>query len=250
MCFYYSITRKSVNALVKGKIVKQEQVNLFDEQYIVNGFDHPRMPLITNDRAGEIQYFQWGFLPSSLESLQQANDFLGKYNTLNANASSISSSKLFSEAFVQRRCLVLCSGFFEWRKVNNEKIPYYITLQNDEVFVFAGIWNKTTDRKGNSLHSFAILTIDANEIMATIHNTKARMPLILSPNDAHLWLQPGLSATELNALLKPLPSKEFKAHTIKKFLPANAKNLNAADVIAYYHYPHVPDVVSGMGELF
>lgn len=250
MCFYYSITKKSINTLVKGQVVKENQLSLFEEQYIVNGFDHPRMPIITDSNPDELSHCQWGFMPSKVNSLEDAKAFLNNYNTLNAKAEEVSNSKLYADSFLNRRCLVLCSGFFEWREVKKEKIPYYITLKNDEIFVFAGIWNITTDTKGNTEKSFAILTIDANEFMAEIHNTKNRMPLILSPEDAKHWLTPNLSVEELNKIIKPLPSSEFKAHTIKKFLPANIKNLNSSDIIAYYNYPHIPDIFRKPDTLF
>jgi putative SOS response-associated peptidase YedK len=247
MCFYYSITKKSINKLVKGKLIKESQLSLFEEHYIVNGFDHPRMPVITDDRPNDIQQFQWGFLPGTVDD---SKAFLGKYNTLNAKAEEAENSRLYSESLNQRRCLVLCSGFFEWKQVKKEKIPYYITLKDDEMFVFAGIWNNTTESKGNTIQSFSILTIGANELMAEIHNSKKRMPLILNPETARLWLKPNLSINELKELLKPLSSSEMKAHTIKKFIPSEAKNINISDIIAYYHYPVAQDVLTKSNTLF
>ncbi|RPH27822.1 MAG: SOS response-associated peptidase [Bacteroidales bacterium] len=244
MCFYYAITKKGINALVKGKIIRNDQLSLFDEKYIVNGFDHPFMPVITDESPESINFLKWGFLPSTIDSVEQANDFLGKYNTLNAKSEEVNSSHLYEESFYNRRCLVLCSGFFEWRKVKKEKVPYYISLKDDEMFVFAGIWNETTDGRGHKTRTFSVLTIEANELMAKVHNTKIRMPLILSPDDAQKWLQKGLDKETLNSLLKPIPSEKLKAHTIKKFLPAQAKNLNTSDIIAYYSYPEIFGLMS------
>lgn len=243
MCFYYSITKKSVNALVKGQIIKDDQLSLFNDQFIVNGFEHPLMPVITDEKPEEVQYFKWGFMPGKVKTLELGTEFLNKYNTLNAKAEDIENSRLYGDSFMHRRCLVLCSGFFEWRKVKNEKIPYYITLKNDELFVFAGIWNRTTDDRGKTMDSYAILTIEANELLSQIHNTKCRMPLILSPDDANKWISPGLSPEELGKIIKAIPSNEFKAYTIKKFLPSQSHILNSADIIAYYNYPHIPDII-------
>jgi len=239
MCFYYAITRKSINKLVKGKILKDDQLNLFEEQFIVNGFDHPFMPVITDANPNDISFLKWGFLPDTVESKEQANDFFGQYNTLNAKSEDIETSRLYSNSFYSRRCLVLCSGFFEWRKVKKEKVPYYITLKDDEMFVFAGVWNESTDCKGEKYKTFSILTIEANELMATIHNTKKRMPLILAPESAKLWLQEDINNDKLKELLKPIPSEQLKAHTIKKFLPGESKNLNTSSLIAYYNYPEI-----------
>ncbi|MDP4189390.1 MAG: hypothetical protein Q8905_15175, partial [Bacteroidota bacterium] len=86
MCFYYSITKKSVNALVKGQIIKDDQLSLFNDQFIVNGFEHPLMPVITDEKPEEVQYFKWGFMPGKVKTLELGTEFLNKYNTLNAKA--------------------------------------------------------------------------------------------------------------------------------------------------------------------
>lgn len=251
MCFYYSVTKKSVNTLVKHKIIKEEQLHLFEEfKVVINGFDHPRMPIITDSKPDEIQYFQWGFMPSEVESAEHAHAFLGKYNTLNAKAEALENSKLYSNSFFNRRCIVLCSGFFEWRKVKRQKIPYYISLKDDEMFVFAGIWNQTTTKTGSFINNYAIVTIEANELMATIHNEKKRMPLILSPHDALRWLTPNLSLNELNTIIKPISSEQMKAYTIRKFIPADAKNITVDELIAYYNYPDIEDIMGSKNTLF
>ncbi|MBI5540016.1 MAG: SOS response-associated peptidase [Bacteroidia bacterium] len=244
MCFYYAVTKKSVNALVNGKIIRNDQLNLFEDQLIVNGFDHPFMPVITDANPDDISFFKWGFLPNNIENTQQADEFLSKYNTLNAKSEEIESSHLYANSFKNRRCLVLCSGFFEWRKVKKEKIPYYVTLKNEELFVFAGIWNETKDSKGQITKSFAVLTIDANEIMAKVHNTKLRMPLILSPESAKQWINKEQNIEKIKSIITPVSSDLIKAHTIKKFMPINSKKIYTSDLIAYYNYPEIFGLLS------
>lgn len=243
MCFYYSITKKSINKLVKGKILDGSQLSLFEEHYIVSGFDHPLMPIITDESPSKIQYFQWGFLP---DSISNPAEFLKKYNTLNAKAEEVTNSRLYSKSFFEKRCLVLCTGFFEWKHIKKEKIPYYITLKDDEMFVFAGIWNISTDFKKNIYKSFSVITVEANELMSDIHNTKKRMPLILKPELAKIWLNRNLTESQLNEIMKPYPTQEMKAHSIKKFLPSEASQINTSDIIAYYNYPHLTGLFSGM----
>ena len=243
MCFYYSITNKPATALVKEKIVKATQLDAFQERYIVSGFDHPLMPVITDALPDGIQYFQWGFLPGNVGSTQGAALFWEKYNTLNAKAGELENSRLYAESFLNRRCLVPCTGFFEWRQVKKEKIPYYITLRDDEIFMFAGIWNSAVDNAGRPMNSYAILTVEANEMMAEIHNTKKRMPLILAPEEARLWLSASTPVGKLKEIMCPLGSDKMKAHTIKKFVPSNAGNLNTPEIIAYYNYPGVPEIL-------
>ncbi len=250
MCFYYAVTHKNPHALVGKGIVKEEQLSLFDERHIVSGFDHPSMPLITSAEPDKISFFRWGMLPQSISSDEQAKAFLNKYNTLNAKADEVFESRLYADAVLHRRCLVLCSGFFEWRMVKKEKIPYYISLKNDEMFVFAGIWSESVDKTGKKHQTFSVLTTEANEMMAEIHNTKKRMPVILTPDSAEQWLKPDLPVDEIRKLLIPLPSEQMKAHTIQKFIPSKANELNNPNIIAYYSYSAMNDLFTSNNSLF
>jgi putative SOS response-associated peptidase YedK len=49
------------------------------------------------------------------------------------------------------------------------------------------------------------LTTDANEQMSQIHNSKKRMPMILTPEEESIWLQNGKISLERNVELKTTP---------------------------------------------
>ena len=51
--------------------------------------------------------------------------------------------------------------------------------------------------------SFAILTTEANRLVAQIHN---RMPVILHPDDEATWLNPEATPAQAQACLKPFPA--------------------------------------------
>lgn len=238
MCFYYALVKKDPGQLVKSKVIDGKQLEMFDEAYLVNGFENPKLPILK--KKGELSFSEWGLVPKYSRSKDEAERFRKKYNTLNAKGETIFKSKIYSDAIMHRRCLVICSGFFEWRSYKGKKYPYYITLKKDEVFVFGGIWNEYTDREtGEISGTYAIITIPANHLLAQIHNVKKRMPLVILPEMADKWLTPGLSKEEIMTFFIPLNSKYFKAHTIKKFIPSKTEEFNKEDLIAYYHYPEL-----------
>lgn len=243
MCFYYAIVKKNPKALIKSGLVNAKQLSMFDDHFLINGFEHPSMPVITDSNPQEINFFRWGFVPANVTSEAEAASFLKSYNTLNANSDKIFESKIYSEPVLTKRCLVLCSGFFEWRKVKGKKIPYYITLKDDSLFAFAGIWSSWTDESGKLSSTYAILTSDANELMAEVHNTKKRMPVILSPENAKKWIEKDLNQDQIRELFAQIPSSSLKAFTIKNFLPLAKNGKVDSDIIAYYNYP-------GLSELF
>lgn len=242
MCFYYCLTKKNPSKLIENKIVKEEQLSLFNDTFIVNGFDNPAMPVITDDKPDEIQFFHWGIIPSWVKDMETADSI--RNNTLNAKAETIFEKASFKYSIRKKRCLILCSGFFEWQKIKGKKYPYYISLENDEIFVFGGIWSTWTDKlTGEIFNTYSVITVEANEFVATIHNTKKRMPLILEPKDAIKWLDKSLSDDQIKDLMKPFDSKQMKAHTIQKFIPIKPDDSKNQEIIAYYYYPELVDLL-------
>lgn len=235
MCFYYAIAKKKNSKLIKNKIVSEKQLNLFEDKELVNGFENPEMPVITNDNPTNITFAKWGLIPSWIKTKKEAEN-IQKY-TLNAKSETIFEKPSFNESIKHNRCLVLCSGFYEWQKVKNKKYPYYISLKDDEIFVFAGIWaewnNPLTNEK---VKTYSIITVEANELVSEIHNEKKRMPLILEYETALNWLNPNLTELEIKSFFKPYNHLEMKAHTIKHFLNTSQ---NIENITAYYHYPEL-----------
>ncbi|OFX58739.1 MAG: hypothetical protein A2046_17140 [Bacteroidetes bacterium GWA2_30_7] len=238
MCFYYAIAKKKSAKLIKNKIVSEKQLELFVDKELVNGFAHPEMPIISNDITDVISFARWGLIPSWVKSKEEA-DNIRKY-TLNAKSETIFEKPSFIESIKSKRCLVLCSGFYEWQKVKNKKYPYYISLKDDEIFVFAGIWAEWNNPQTNEkIKTYSIITVEANELVSEIHNEKKRMPLILEYETAKNWLNPNLSESEIKSFFKPYNHLEMKAHTIKHFLSKSDKSINNENITAYYHYPEL-----------
>lgn len=65
------------------------------------------------------------------------------------------------------------------------KQPFGFGMSNGQPFAFAGLWDAWKDPAGGWLQSFSIITTEANELMASVHN---RMPVILKPEDYTRWL--------------------------------------------------------------
>ena len=86
-------------------------------------------------------------------------------------------NRLSGHPFKKHRCLVLADGFYEWDKKGSKRVPYRVMLKDEKPFAFAGICDYWKDKEGKELKSFSIITTDANELIAKIHD---RMPVILS----------------------------------------------------------------------
>ncbi len=146
-------------------------------------------------------HVKWGLVPSWAKDPAMGN------NLINARSESAAEKPAFRSAFRFRRCLVLADGFYQWKKEKIGKQPYLFKMADGSAFAFAGLWESWKSPEGETIESCTLLTTDANEIMAPIHD---RMPVILKPEDYDLWLDPKVRDVNLlKSLLRPYPSEEM-----------------------------------------
>jgi putative SOS response-associated peptidase YedK len=180
-----------------------------------SAFTNPFLPVIKSSSPEMISTSQWGLIPFWIKDEEAAEKI--RRSTYNARGETIWEKPSFRSAVVKGRCLVLAHGFFEYHTTCVNKIPFFIRRKDNRPFAFAGIaecW--TNPSTGEIVDSFSIITTAANPLMAKIHNTKQRMPLILPENHERDWINPLLDRKELEELIQPSPEKEFEAWPVTK----------------------------------
>jgi putative SOS response-associated peptidase YedK len=240
MCFTVSTIKLKPEKLATlfDATAPQNLVSPMKNQAVISGFTHPNMVVLSSQNPHEFTKMFWGLIPSWTKGREDAKKF--RVNNLNAKSETVFEKASFADAVVSRRCIVPVSGFFEWCTLNKDKYPYYIYVKETEIFGFAGIYETWLDSEsGRSLNTFSIITTEANELMEKIHNTKKRMPLILSPDDAKIWLQTDQSESKLESLMKPFPNNKMEAFTIdKNYLKSNIQS-NSLDLPKVVEYPEL-----------
>jgi putative SOS response-associated peptidase YedK len=150
----------------------------------------------------ELVALKWGLVPSWSDDPALGN------RLINARSETAADKPAFRSAFRQRRCLVLADGFYEWQKQDGKKQPYLFRLRGGGPFAFAGLCEHW-QRDERSIDSCTILTTQANGLVKPLHE---RMPVILSPRDYDLWLDPKVQkGADLQALLRPYAAEEMTA---------------------------------------
>ncbi len=97
---------------------------------------------------------------------------------INARVETIQRKPLFRNDYKYHRCVIPVSGFYEW---NQEKVQFRCRpLQNRKILYLAGIYSESDQGS-----RFTIITTQANEIMATVHE---RMPAVILEEDLSDWL--------------------------------------------------------------
>jgi putative SOS response-associated peptidase YedK len=249
----------------RQKELKQLNIALLDRP-AHKGFDYGDWPVIKPEMDGmdwNVVSMEWGFLPGYLKNQEAVIKFRHGYKdnkgfhppltTLNAiGEEMLKPGKMFREAALKRRCLVLSSGFFEHRHIfgtnkrNGQplktatKYPYHITLKDKEVFMMAGIYNSWIDQgSGEIKDTFAILTTAANTLMKQVHNSKERMPVILPDDLADEWTNPDLSEERITAI----GTYQYPAHLMSAY-PVAKDFLANVDPTEEFIYPELPPLVA------
>jgi putative SOS response-associated peptidase YedK len=117
---------------------------------------------------------------------------------------------------------VPASGFFEWKHEGAKKHPFYIQVNDQPLFAFAGLYDEWHDPAGPLLATYTIITTEPNALLATVHH---RMPAILSPDHEDEWLtgeQP--DSGQLKELLAPYPAEKMAMHPVSPLV-----NMPSAD---------------------
>ena len=182
------------------------------------------------ENSREVAWLHWGLVPA-----WTGDPSIGG-RMINARCETVATRPAFREAFRHRRCLIPADGFFEWKRGAKPKQPYYLRLKDDRPFAFAGLWERW--RKGGLvIESCAIITTDANELVAPLHD---RMPVILDARDYNPWLDPRVDDSEkLGRLLRPYPAERMTAYPVS--MAVNSALHDAQECIA----PVAPGKVQG-----
>lgn len=249
MCYYNGQKVSRAEFIQLKQLEKAIRNYDFLDKGVISGFsDVPVAVLVPNEAKDnfEIVQMEWGMLPAYLTNREAVQKFRtgykdaqGKwhtsYTTQNAKAENLFVSErggasMFADAARNRRCLVLSTGFFEWRHVTRnhkktglplktpDKYPYYINVKDHEYFYMAGIWQPWTDKEtGEHVNTLAITTTEANSLMAQVHNSKMRMPTILNDDLAWEWLMTDLTDERIQEIAaSQFPAAEMDACTITK----------------------------------
>lgn len=175
-------------------------------------------------RAGSLD---WGFIPSF------AKDIKSSYKMINARIEGIETKTAFKDSFVNKRCLILASGYYEWKKIGKSTQPFLIQKPNKEMFFFPGIWSKYTSNNNEVIYSTSIITTEANHELVEIHS---RMPIIFNEKQAKEWLNPELKdSTKLLQLLEDNDNKDVVNMRVSEYVN-NVKNNSKKCIEEYSDY--------------
>lgn len=157
-------------------------------------------------QENRLEMMKWGLVPSWSKDPKVGN------RMINARVETIAIKPSFKHILKTNRCLVPCSGFYEWKAVGTKKVPYYIGLKNRKIFCLAGLFDIWKGRDGNNLKTFTIITTQPNNTLKPIHN---RMPVILRQELEDQWLNTKIQNPDsIIRLLRPYPDDYMISYAV------------------------------------
>jgi putative SOS response-associated peptidase YedK len=223
MCYHTSVKLKATELIkvVNAPFPKQEYYLEFNH---ANGFAHPNLAALSVDHERSINLYSWGFIPFWVKDWSAALKL--RNQTLNARSEDVFSKPSFKDSIMKRRCVIPVTGFFEYKHVGKDKLPYFIHPKDHPVFYLAGIFSHWVEPSTKEvITSFSILTGAANEMMCDIHNSAKRMPLMLNKESINDWISQDLSPVSIKELMNPCDDTNMAAYTVSKDL--SNKNVNS-----------------------
>jgi putative SOS response-associated peptidase YedK len=241
-------TRVSRLQFIKLKQIEKELGTLAamrELEQMKDGFRYSNSAVVRKAGVNDIEVvsMHWEFIPPWIKNMEELKAARKQgIPWLNATCEKLLESKMFRSAALNRRCLVIASHFFEWRHYKPEgakkdiSYPYLIELNNADYFYMAGIWQPWTDKEtGEMMDTFAIVTTKANELMQEVHNTKKRMPTILSEDLAWEWIMEDIDENRIKEIASfQYPSENMNAYTIQKDFKISE------DPLAEFEYEELP----------
>lgn len=203
--------------------------------------------LISGEKVGlkedpfVVQPMMWGLIPFWHRGDNPKEHGL---TTNNARIEGLNDSRLYKKAVQQnRRCVVICDGFYEWKVLKtNAKQPYLIYARQDSIkdesklgslgelllsddeqkwngprpLFMAGLfssWKKSSgDKSEKAVYTYSVITRESNKAMDWIHE---RMPAFLPDADAvQRWLDPKIQPFEAIKQLEPIREDQISFHPV------------------------------------
>lgn len=154
------------------------------------------LPVVADSARGGLSFFYWG------AASRWSNNKSISRRLVVAEKEQILAKNSLANMVTKRRCLIPANGFYLWKQVGKKsKRPYYFTLNDREIFSFAGIWEDYDDMEGKVYHTFRMITTTNHLEMPEFGE---HVPVILSEDAEKLWLNDDNNIERLVDLLTPL----------------------------------------------
>tara|TARA_B100001029_G_C14845185_1_gene330585 strand:+ start:73 stop:699 length:627 start_codon:yes stop_codon:yes gene_type:complete len=199
MCGRYVIT----NAVSKTSKIVKSAINVTDSENY-NAHPYQSLPVIKKYKNGNtLENLKWGMVPSWAKK----KDFKA---LINARLETIDEKISFKKLIKVYRCVAVADGFYEWKREEKHKTPYYFLREDKKIMYLAGIYEN---------NEFCLITEQAKDNVNEIHH---RQPVILNEVDVNRYLNLELSGSDF---LKESKKTKLLFHEVSKEVNKPTNNI-------------------------
>tara|TARA_Y100000817_G_C16792978_1_gene516032 strand:- start:500 stop:1126 length:627 start_codon:yes stop_codon:yes gene_type:complete len=190
MCGRYVIT----NPVSKTKKIVKSAIKVDDlENY--NAHPYQDLPVIKKYINGNtLENLKWGMVPS----WSKKKEFKP---LINARLETIDEKVSFKKLIKLTRCIAVADGFYEWKREEKYKVPYYFLREDKKIMYIAAIYEN---------NEFCLITEQASNNVNEIHH---RQPVIINENDINRYLNLELDGS---SFLKECKRPKLEFYQISK----------------------------------
>lgn len=161
--------------------------------------------------------FRWGLAPGWWTDEQRERQRL-----FAARAETLTRRPAFADALRHRRAVVPTDGFWMWKEIEGQNVPFYFRARNGEPLFLAALWEE-----GEGEDRLALVSVEANRLVEPLG---ARMPAILRGDAVQLWLDSAIvNDRVLIKTLQTRPSSFFAVAATDELATGWRSLENAAD---------------------
>lgn len=178
------------------------------------------LTVVNDGEENKAGFLNWGLIT------HWTKDIKSGYKMINSRIETISTKPSYKYLLERKRCIILADGFYEWKEEVGKKQPYRITIRNNKVFAFAGVWDIWQNEKG-VYKSCSIITTKANKYVENIHQ---RMPVILNQKHEDAWINRNI--VDIDTLLEIVDtSQQIELKAYKVTTEVNSPRNNTSECI-------------------
>ncbi|XP_077581685.1 abasic site processing protein HMCES [Stigmatopora nigra] len=182
---------------------------------------------------------RWGLVPSWFKENDPSKM---QYSTNNCRSENILQKKSYKDPLLKgQRCVILADGFYEWKRKDKEKQPFFIYFPQTsntcvkqepeeessddwtgwKLLTMAGVFDCWTPPSGGEpLYTYTVITVNASPNLQGIHD---RMPAVLAGEEqVRRWLDFG--EVKSSDALKLLQSEDTLTYHPVSSLVNNSRN--------------------------
>ena len=190
MCGRYVIKSPitKTSTLVKSAI-QVEDIDNF------NAHPYQKLPVIKKYKNGKtLENLKWGLVPHWAKD----KDFKA---LINARLETIDEKVSFKNLIKNNRCVAVADGYYEWKRTEKDKTPFYFVRSDSNTIFFAAIF------EGDQ---FCLITEEAKDDIKAIHH---RQPVILNKTDIDQYLNSEFNGS---TILSNRNVPDLKFHEVSK----------------------------------